>query len=252
MNYLLIMLIIKPHIFNRFPQIIFGFSTKIGLNRKAPYFFNMSYSVGDEAKKVNENRKQFFSKLGLNEEETAYQVQVHGDKISNVNNGGNCGESDAMITTKSNLGLAISTADCCAIFIYDPVRKLIAGVHSGWRGTGKMILQKTLNKLTGYFNCNPENLVCYLSPSISQVNYQVGKEVADKFDSKYLIEKDDGGYLNISQANYDILIDNGVKECNVQSSKLCTYEYSEILHSYRRDGKLSGRALGIIAMKDSK
>ena len=246
------MLIIKPHIFNRFPEITFGFSTKIGLGRKAPYFFNMSYSVGDETEKVNENRKQFFLQLGLNADEIAYQMQVHNDKITNVNNCGNCGESDAMITTKQNLGLAISTADCCAIFIYDPVQKLIAGVHSGWRGTSKKILQKILNELKTNFNSEPQNLVCYLSPSISQVNYRVGEEVAEKFDSKYLNKSENGIYLNISQANYDILLDNGVKKCNVQSSKLCTYEYSEVLHSYRRNGKLSGRALGIIAMKDNK
>jgi len=42
------MLIIKPFIFQQFPEIIFGFSTKVGLNKKAPYFFNLSYNVRDE------------------------------------------------------------------------------------------------------------------------------------------------------------------------------------------------------------
>jgi hypothetical protein len=39
------MLIIKPFIFKRFPEIVFGFSTKIGPNAKPPYYFNLSYSV---------------------------------------------------------------------------------------------------------------------------------------------------------------------------------------------------------------
>ena len=141
------MLIIKPFIFNRFPEIVFGFSTKIGQNAKPPYYFNLSYSVGDEKEIVNSNRKLFFKELGLNEKMVSYQKQVHEDKISTVNSPGNCGESDALITTKKNLGLAISSADCPAIFIYDPLQKAIAAVHSGWKGTAKQILRKTIQKL---------------------------------------------------------------------------------------------------------
>ncbi len=246
------MLIIKPYIFNRFHEITFGFSTKIGAGRKAPYYFNMSFAVSDDSSRVAENRKLFFNELGLTEENVAYQKQVHGDRITVVNDAGNCGESDAMITTELNLGLAISTADCCGIFIYEPDKKVIAGVHSGWKGTAKKILLKTLNKLKNEFNCNPQELICYISPAISQMNYKVGKEVAEQFDSKYILKKNNNLYLNIPQANFDMLIQSGVKENNIQVSNLCTFEYSEILHSYRHDGKKSGRALGVIAMKGRK
>lgn len=243
------MLIIKPYIFERFGEIIFGFSTKTGLKRKAPYYFNLSYSVGDEIKNVSENRNAFFNELGLKEEDIAYQKQVHGNKVTVVEFPGNCGNSDAMITTRLNLGLAISTADCCAIFIYASDRKILAGVHSGWRGTAKRILQKTVNILVDDFNCNPEKFICYLSPSISQHNYIVGKEVAEQFEPKYVLEKGGNLHLNIAQANLDMLLLNGVKKNNIQVSNLCTYEYSEILHSYRREGERSGRALGVIAIR---
>ncbi len=246
------MLIINPYIFKQFPEITFGFSTKVGLQRHQPYYFNMSYSVGDDINVVSENREKYFNQLGLNSESVAYQKQVHADGVSFITEGGDCGKGDAMITDKKNLGLAISSADCCAIFIYDPVKELIAGVHSGWRGTKLKILLKVLQQLSNEFDSSPGDMICYLSPSVSQQNYRVGPIVAEQFDLNYLQEKNGMFYLNISKINFDILLDYGVYPHNIQTSNLCTYEYASILHSYRRDEKQSGRALGIIAMKDKK
>lgn len=243
------MLIINPYIFKQFPEITFGFSTKVGLQRNKPYYFNMSYSVGDDPKNITENRESFFNKLGLNTESVAYQKQAHSDKIAFVNSGGVCGKSDAMITDKHSIGLAISTADCCAVFIYDPVKKVLAGVHSGWRGTSKEILLKVLQTLSNEFDSAPEDLICYLGPSISQQNYEVGVEVAEQFDLNYLKQKNGKYLLDIPKINEDLLLKYGVIPQNIQVSKLCSYEYSSILHSYRRDGKKSGRALGVIAMR---
>lgn len=246
------MLIINPYIFKRFPEITFGFSTRVGLQRKKPYYFNMSYNVGDDSQIVTENREKFFNKLGLNMESVAYQKQVHGDKISFVKSGGACGESDAMITKKNNLGLAVSSADCCVVFIYDPVNKVIAGVHSGWRGTGKVILLKVLQTLSNEFDSAPGDLICYLSPSISETNYEVDVEVAEQFDLNYLKQKNGKYHLDIPKINEEILLNYGVIPHNIQVSNLCSYEYSSILHSYRRDGKKSGRALGVIAMRSGE
>ena len=244
------MLIIKPFIFKQYPEIVFGFSTKIGLNAGPPYYFNLSYSVGDEKEIVDSNRAIFFNELGLNEIMVGYQKQVHEDKINLVSASGNCGESDALITTKMNLGLAISSADCPAIFIYDPKEKVIAAVHSGWRGTEKKILWKTINKLKNDFNSDPSNLICYIGPSISQKNYEVGEDVATKFDKEFVSMDKNKYYLDVAGANYRMLIQEGVKRTNIQKSALCTYEYENLLHSYRRGGQISGRALGIIAMKE--
>jgi polyphenol oxidase len=244
------MLIIKPFIFKRFPEIVFGFSTKISPNSKPPYYFNLSYSVGDGKEIVDSNRALFFNELGLNEKMVSYQKQVHEDKINTVSSFGSCGESDALITRKKNLGLTISSADCPAIFIYDPKEKVIAAVHSGWRGTEKKILRKTIQKLKDDFNSDASNLICYIGPSISQKNYEVQEDVAAKFDKEFVYINKNKFYLDVAGANYKMLIEEGIKRTNMQVSGLCTYEYENLLHSYRRDGQNSGRALGIIAMKE--
>jgi len=245
------MLIVKPFIFKRFPEIVFGFSTKIGPNAKPPYYFNLSYSVDDAKEIVDSNRALFFNELGLNEKIVSYQKQVHEDKINTVSSFGSCGESDALITSKMNLGLAISSADCPAIFIYDPKEKVIAAVHSGWKGTQKKILRKTIQKLKTDFNSDASNLICYIGPSISQKNYEVGEDVAAKFDGEFVVKNENKFYLNVSGANYKMLVDDGVKGGNIQVSGLCSYEYENLLHSYRRDGQKSGRALGVIAMREN-
>ncbi len=244
------MLILKPYIFKKYPEIISGVSTKIGAEKMAPYFFNMSLSVGDDDNIVRENRKLFFENLGLTTENAAYQKQVHGDNISFVTKGGFAGESDAMITDKSGIGLAISIADCVPILLYEPEKKVIAGVHSGWRGTEKKILLKTLKKLEEY-GCSLENLVAYVGPYISRNIYEVGKEVADLFEKKYLHKRENKFFLDVAAVNLDILLNSGVKKNNIQVSQLCTYAKKDILHSYRRDGEKSGRSFAVIALKES-
>ena len=76
----------------------------------------MSLSVNDSKENVLQNRRYFFTRLGLSDLSVATQKQIHGDHVTFIDEGVNCGESDAMITDKANLGLAISSADCPAIF----------------------------------------------------------------------------------------------------------------------------------------
>lgn len=227
-----------------------AFSTKIGLNRKAPFYFNLSLSVGDDENVVRENREYFFREIGLTSDKIAFQAQIHSDIIKIVESSGQAGESDALITTKTNLGLAISAADCVSVYIYDFRQRIISAVHSGWRGTHLKILEKTLNKMFKHFNSKPENLFVYLGPSISQANYEVGNEVAELFDQKYLKIINNKFYLDVAGANYDMLIENSLLKSHIQKSVLCTFEFKEVLHSYRRDGLKSGRSLGVIAIKE--
>lgn len=245
------MLIIKAGIFKKYSELIFGFSTKIGLNRSAPYYFNMSFSVNDSKSIVESNRKFFFRKLGLNSSSVASQKQVHEDNVVIINEGNYRGESDAMITHKPNLGLAISSADCPAIFLYDPVNRVIAAVHSGWRGTQKSILVKTLSKLVKDFNSNPIDLIAYIAPSISQKNYEVGEEVASLFGMKYKATKGEKYLLDLQSNNKDLMLDFGLQKKNIQVSSLCSYGMKDLFHSYRRDGEKSGRAFGVISLKEN-
>lgn len=247
------MAIIKSFIFQKYPEIIFGFSTKKNENdTPPPYFFNLSLSVGDDENKVKKNRKSFFGALGIDENNIVLQKQVHSDICTRVDKGGMCGESDALITNKPDIALVVSVADCTPIFLYDTKEKVIAAIHSGWKGTEKRIVSRTLQKMKEDFQTKAANIIAYIGPSISQQNYEIGSEVAALFDEKYLKEKGEKFLLDVKGANYDMLIDAGVLRSNIQMSALCTFELQDLLHSYRRDGTLSGRLMGLIALKGGK
>lgn len=244
------MYILKPHIFNNYPEIIFGFSTKISKDAIPPYYFNLSYSVGDEKSAVDKNRKIFFEAIGLSVENVGYQRQIHSDIVQVIGCGGDNGASDALITSEKNLGLAIAVADCTPIFIYDKKNKVIAAIHSGWQGTEQKILLKTLLKIQKDYSSRPENIIAYIGPSISQTNYEVGNEVAEKFDQTFVKPKGKKYLLDVSGVNYKILLDFGIPKNQIQKSELCTYEFNSLFHSYRKDGVVSGRSLGVIAIKE--
>ncbi|MGE5458542.1 MAG: peptidoglycan editing factor PgeF [Methanococcaceae archaeon] len=247
------MAIIKSFIFQKYPEIIFGFSTKKNENdTPPPYFFNLSLSVGDDENKVKKNRTSFFGALGIDENNIVLQKQVHSDICTRVDKGGMCGESDALITNKPDIALVVSVADCTPIFLYDTKEKVIAAIHSGWKGTEKRIVSRTLQKMKEDFQTKAANIIAYIGPSISQQNYEIGSEVAALFDEKYLKEKGEKFLLDVKGANYDMLIDAGVLRSNIQMSALCTFELQDLLHSYRRDGTLSGRLMGLIALKGGK
>lgn len=245
------MQIIKSTLLEKYPELIFGFSTKVGLDRGVPYYFNLSFTVGDNPEIVKQNREAFFNEIGLSSSQIAFQKQIHSDIITVVNKPGLIGESDAMITTQREIGLAISTADCTPIFIYDRKQNLIAAVHSGWRGTTKRILERTLNRLKDEFGSSAADLVVYVGPSISQKNYEVDEEVAQLFAEKYLLKENKKIYLDVAKANLDMIYNFGIPENQVEESPLCSYAEKDLLHSYRRDRKVSGRSLGVIALKVS-
>ncbi len=244
------MVTLKPGIFAGFDNIVCGFSTIIDEGAEPPFYFNQSLSVGDDEEKVLSNRKRWVRSLGLKPENCATQKQVHGDKIRFITEGGMKGESDAMITDKPGIAVLISSADCPAIFVYDTKQKLVAGIHSGWKGTSLKIVTKTINTMKNGMGSKPKNLICYIAPAISQIHYEVGAEVAQLFDDKYLRPHGEKFLLNVPRANYDMLRNAGIPKDNIQLSRLCSYRYDNLLHSYRRAGARSGRASGIIALKE--
>lgn len=243
------MILEKPEIFQQFPELVFGLSKKYYQGENDKFNFNMSKSIGDNEKLVLNNRAEFFRKLGLNNDNVIVQKQIHSDIINVVDKFTQSLEGDALITKSKNLGLAVSTADCTNIYLYDKAEKIIAAVHSGWMGTEKRILEKTLHVLFQKFNTKPENILAYFGPSICKDNYEVGYEFKSKFSAEFMLPKNDKWLLDLKLANRSMLLKHGVDGAHIQVSEACSFQDSNY-HSYRRDKELSGRALGVIAIKE--
>ena len=241
--------IIRSNLFRQFPGLVFGFSTKAGGVSPEPYCLNLSISVGDDPKNVKRNRKIFFDELGINEEQVTFQKQIHSTNINYSDKPEHFDGCDAIYTDKKNNYLAVGVADCIPVFLYEPEKKIVAGVHSGWKGTQGKILTKTINELIERFKIDVSKLNAFIGPGISQESYEVGEDVAKYFEEDVKIKKGEKYFLDLKKDNFKQLIASGVKIDNIEISELCTYREKNLLHSYRRDGNKSGRMFGIIGMK---
>ena len=112
--------------------------------------------------------------------------QIHSNKfifIGKKYNNNNKPKADAIITDQRNLPIAVLTADCAPILIYDDKIKMIAAIHAGWKGAFKGIVSKVI-KFMIKKGCKLENITAAIGPSISQKNYEVKGDFKTKFMKK--------------------------------------------------------------------
>ncbi len=167
---------------------------------------------------------------------------------------------DGLITNLKNVALATSLADCQGILIYDPNKRVIGNVHSGWRGTLKRIVINAIHLMEEKFNSNPADIEIYICPSILKCCFEVDEDVEILFRNEFndinideFIEtrnktKNQKFYIDTVGINRAILMKEGVKAENIITSNICTKCNSDKIHSYRADGKNAGRNLSIIMM----
>lgn len=249
--------VIKSNLLSRFPELIHGVSTKAGGN--PPYYNNMSRWVGDDIDEVIKNREAFFAEIGANGKGTVHANQVHSANGAVVTEPGLAKETDALITNKRGLFLIISVADCLPIMMYDKSNGVIANVHSGWRGTAAGIVTATIEKMKAEFRTDPADLIAFSGPGIGKDCFEVGPEVAEQFESRYvfrpplnpLLPKEGTLklFIDLKQVVADQLLSAGVKQGNIEISPYCTFTEKDMLHSYRRDREKSGRMFAVIGLK---
>ncbi|MBI2427641.1 MAG: polyphenol oxidase family protein [Ignavibacteriales bacterium] len=153
------------------------------------------------------------------------------------------------MTDAKNTFLAVSIADCTPIMLYDPDKNVIAGIHAGWRGTSKSIVGNAVQLMKQNYSVVPANIVAFIGPSAGVCCYEVGNEVAELFPNDCWTEKGNGKFmLNVKKVNMLQLLANGVQESHIEVHPDCSI-HNQQYHSFRRDGKNSGRMLAVIGIK---
>jgi YfiH family protein len=101
--------------------------------------------------------------------------QVHGNEVALVTADGpeKTAGADGLLTVDPGVVLAIYVADCCAIYLADPRRRVIGLLHSGKKGTALNISGRAVEKLEAEFGCDPADLIAQLSPCIRPPHYEV-------------------------------------------------------------------------------
>lgn len=192
-------------------------------------------------------------------------VQTHTDEIKCLDRVMSTEELenvDALITAKENIALTSKNADCILFLFYDPIKKVIANVHSGWRGTFQKIAEKTVLKMMNYYGCNAQDILCFICPSIREDHFEVDEDVkelcenifeftnkTDEFIKKgEIIEGVQKYNIDTVLINKILLLELGLKEKNIIDSDLCSVCNSEKIESVRVDKDKSRRATAIIML----
>lgn len=172
----------------------------------------------------------------------------------------NYDRTDGLITDKKNLILATTNADCILLLFYDPVKNVIANVHSGWKGTLQKISIQCVRKMIKEKQSNPSDIMCFICPSIRKCHFEVEKDVSDLFYNQFsdlrqineiITKQENKEKWNIDTAliNRIILNNIGLKNENIIDSGICSMCNKDIIHSFRVEGKAYGLATAIIGLK---
>ena len=166
--------------------------------------------------------------------------------------------TDGLITAKKDILLATTNADCILLMFFDPVRKVIANVHSGWKGTLQRISVEAIRKMQKEYESCPEDIICCICPSIRKCHFEVENDVEQLFRDEFkelnlelIIEQKSEKKWNIDtvQINKEILKMAGLSEKNIIDSEICSVCNSDLIHSYRVEKEEYGLATAIIGLK---
>ena len=167
-----------------------GFTTREGGVSEGPYAsLNLGSKWGDDPARVRENRRRFFREAGI---ERLFSVtQVHGADVARVGPEAEPEEiarmrADALVTNQPGVALGIYTADCIAILMVDPKTGGLAAAHAGWRGSVEGIAATAVGALVSAFGAQPEAIRVAFGPSIGPCCFEVGEDVAAKFDPEFV------------------------------------------------------------------
>ena len=191
--------------------------------------------------------------------------QVHGFRVALIDRPDYTQDElqgfDALITALPGVGIGVHTADCVPILLYDEGHRVVAAVHSGWKGTVQRISQKVLFEMRYKFGCKAGDIRAAIGPAIGPESFQVGEEVVQFFKEQGFplaeiwsfrpgrsgIPMADGHHLDLFKANRWLLEEAGVPAANIQVCGIDSYADASFF-SARREGLSCGRTISCIRL----
>ena len=163
-----------------------GFSTREGGVSEGIYAsLNLGANRGDDGQKVRENYRRFCAAVGVQADKLVFSSQVHSDVVRTVT-AADAGkgldrkadyDADGLVTDVPGLGLTVFGADCLPILFYDPVRRVAAAVHAGWRGTALGIAERAVEKMAGHYGSDPADILAAIGPGIGRCCFETHEDV---------------------------------------------------------------------------
>ncbi len=218
------------------PGLVHGFSTvAIG---------SVGLKHATDRQAVLASRQAFLSVMGLGGLTLTTVGSVHGAAVARADEPlGSVDDVDALVTDRPGVVLFATYADCYPIVLWDREARVVGLVHAGWRGTAARVATAAVNFLRNEYGCS--HIRAGFGPGICGRCYEVGEDVASRFDSRFLKRgADDRLLLDLAAANRAQLEAAGVDE--VYDIGMCTRE-SYLFPSHRRhpDGARFGALVAL-------
>ena len=250
---------IKSKNLKKIKNLKHGFFNRNGGKSKNIY---KSLNCGPGSKDLPSNVKQNLEIVKKKISKSANDIfllnQIHSNKFIFINKKNKIKmrpKADAVITNQIKLPIAVLTADCVPILIYDNKKKIIAAIHAGWKGAYKNIIGKVL-KFMIKMGSKPQNILASIGPSISVKNYEVQEDFKRKFikknkkNIKYFKKNNNKLYFNLPNYVYCSLLENKIKK--IETIKIDTFDKKNNFFSARRALSLNhddyGRNISIIML----
>jgi YfiH family protein len=177
--------------------------------------------------------------------------QVHGRAVRTAPWDGRP-EADAAVAAGSGLMLGIETADCLPVLLVDPLRRVAAAAHAGWRGTVQGVAREAVRALVAS-GSRPQDVLAALGPGIGACCYEVGEDVRQAFGpggAPFFRPGPRGkDHLDVRAANRDQLLAEGLRGEHVASVDECTFCRPADYHSYRRAARTAGRMINFVGFE---
>jgi polyphenol oxidase len=236
-----------------------GFFNSVGGQSKNIYkSLNCGLGSKDNKSNIKKNLQIVKKTISKKAKDIFLLHQFHSNKFIYIDekyNNKNKPKADAVITNQKHLPIAVLTADCAPILIYDNKKKMVAAIHAGWKGAIKGIINKVI-KFMIKKGCEVENMTAVIGPTISSKNYEVKKDFKKKFikrDKKNLIffmSDKKKIYFDLTKYIHSSLRIIKIKQVDIL--KIDTFDIKNKFFSARRALKLKhndyGRNISIIML----
>jgi hypothetical protein len=152
--------------------------------------------------------------------------------------------ADAMITDRPRVALMVKQADCQAVILFDPVKRVVANVHCGWRGNVQNILGKTVERMQREFGCRGTDILAAIGPSLGPccAEFAEHEEIFPKDFSHFMVREN---FFDLWAVSTQQLMESGIPKANVELAQACTRCRTDLFFSYRGERGHTGRTATI-------
>jgi hypothetical protein len=248
------------------PGLVHGFSTRLGGVSQGIYAsMNLGLNRGDDPDCVRENYRRFLNAIGAEGRQFAMCNQVHGSVVRTITTAdvktdvyGKLGyEADGMMTALPGVTLVVFAADCIPVLLCDPVRRVIAAVHAGWRGTAYGIVTEAVSRMKLVYGCKPENIRAAIGPGIGPCCFETHEDVPNAMTAAvaspalpYIKIKENGKFtVDLKGINARRLELAGLDPANIAVCDDCTSCMGDKYWSHRKVGGDRGSMAAMIELR---